>query len=242
MPSGSIIAKGIILIIIFTIIILFQLYLPSLVNIIIRAIYEDEVDEEENNKFINLSPSQIADIYTFIYYSLLLVLILLLCMLVLLFRNEYDEDTFVKTVLNYFYFDKNNYFSSIIVEYITICFVFLIPFFAIQIYRYIDNTMLVNSNNNISSIASTHYGYNPNLYSSHLKKGSFLTEKVKSMLDYLNLMYMCIPLVAILLIAFKYLFKTNLLLNNSKNYSLIFIIGVVIYIVVAIKSTIILAS
>jgi hypothetical protein len=237
MTSGAIIAKGILLIIMFITIMIFQLYLPTLVKSIILLIYEDE-----NRKSINLSPVQISDIYMFIYYSILIVLVLLICLLIFGFRNSYNETNFVKTILSNLYFDKDNYFGSICIEYITICFMFLILFFVIQIYRYIDNVMLINSHNNNSSLSSTHYGYNPNLYSTDLKKRLFLTEKVKNMLDYSNILYICIPIVAILLIVFKNIFSknTNLLLNNSNNYSLIFIISILIYIIIAIKSTIVL--
>jgi hypothetical protein len=107
----------------------------------------------------------------------------------------------------------------------------------IQIYRYIDNVLISSSNYYYNSLLPTfHYNYNGNKYNDDLKNKKFDKSKLLNISDFNSLLFLPFGILLIIIVIVKYFLNINLILKNEKIYKIILIFGILIYLILFIKS------
>lgn len=244
MLKTNIILKSSYFVLLFVIIVAMQFMIPIITKKIINSSlyptnsdnYDDDDDDTVKSN-LSIGPVQLTDIYIFIYYSIIVLLIVLVVINVLLFRKELGTDTLCSHVIEKLYFNPNKIFNSVSIEYLAIASIFLIAMFSIQVYRYIVDALIKTSPDTITNISTYQYGYNSDIYKDDLKKHKYNIDKNKDNLDFLNMPFVSLPIMTILILIFKsYILSGNLVLKNNNAYMLIFVVSLIIYIAIAVKS------
>jgi magnesium-transporting ATPase (P-type) len=242
--------------ILFIIIVISQLSLPYfgklLTNLIINSLH--------NSPTISLSPTEINDIYITIIYTIIIALFITILVSIQLLTPIYkkDSESIVHKAVNFLFYEKNydittgifksNPFSSVMMNYFTFAFLFIIIVYIIQLYRYIDNLLIKNSNGGYKSILSSYsYGYNKDIYAQDLITNKFLKEKLLDIGDYNSLLFILLglfllifPIIKLIWPNLKNIYNIELISDNSELYWLILICGLLIYLCLLIKSIIII--
>ncbi len=242
--------------ILFIIIVISQLLLPYFGKLLTNLI----INSFDNSSTIAINPTEVNDIYITIIYTIIITLFIIILIIIQLLNPIYkrDNESIIRKVMSYLFLEKNydtivgkfkyNIFSSVMMHYFIFAFLLLIIIYIIQLYRYIDNLLINNSNDNYKSIIPTYnYGYNKDMYTHDLNNNTFIKNNLLNIGDFNSILFILLGLFLIIFPILKFIwpslknfYNINSTFNNSNIYWTILIIGLLVYLYLLRKSLLII--